>query len=71
MTETERLAIEYVRSVKGGPTTSDFDEKHAPLGPMILPKLVNVGFVRVADDGRIHLTPKGSVEAFDASLKVW
>lgn len=59
MNETERRALEYVRSFKGGPTTDDFDAMHAPLGPILLPKLVNTGLLRLADDGRIHLTQAG------------
>ena len=60
MNETERRALEFVRGVKGGPTRSEFDAMHAPLGPILLPKLTNAGFLRLASDGRIHLTQGGS-----------
>lgn len=59
MTETERCALEYVRGFKGGPTNEEFDAMHTPLGPILLPKLVNTGLLRLADNGRIHLTHAG------------
>jgi hypothetical protein len=66
MTETERRALEFVRTTKGGATREAFEAMHAPLGPILLPKLSNAGYLRVASDGRIHLTQGGSA-ALNAS----
>jgi hypothetical protein len=60
MNETERRALEFVRGAKGGSTSEEFSAMHAPLGPILLPKLTNAGFLGVAADGRIHLTQAGS-----------
>ena len=59
MNKTERRALEYVRGFKGAPTSEEFDAMHAPLGPILLPKLVNTGLLRLSDDGRIRLTQAG------------
>ncbi len=44
MTETERLALAYVCGIKGGPNVDEFYAQHAPLGPILLPKLTNIGW---------------------------
>ena len=58
MNITERRALEFVRGVKGGPTVAEFDAMHMPLGPILAPKLVNLGLIRIAD-GRLRLTKDG------------
>ena len=58
MNTTERRALEFVRSVKGGPTPAEFDAMHVPLGPILAPKLVNLGLIRISD-GRLRLTKEG------------
>jgi hypothetical protein len=68
MTETERLALDYVRSIKGGPNVDEFNAQHEPLGPILLPKLVNTGLAYVTDARRILLTGKGRAALAEASL---
>ena len=68
MNETERRALEFVRGTKGGPTSEEFGTMHAPLGPILLPKLTNAGLIRLASNGRIHLTQAGSAALNAAGL---
>ena len=59
MNTTEHRVLEYVHSVKGGPTKAEFAARHGPVGALLLPKLINLGLLRSADDERVHLTDAG------------
>lgn len=60
MNTTERRVLEYVHSIKGGPTKDEFDAVHGPVGSLLLTKLVNLNLLREGVDSRVHLTGAGS-----------
>ena len=59
MNTTERRVLEYVRSIKGGPTKDEFATMHGPVGALLLTKLVNLGLLHEGADSRVHLTGPG------------
>lgn len=59
MNTTEHRVLEYVHGIKGGPTRAQFDVLHGPAGALLLPKMVNVGLLRIDVSGRLHLTAAG------------